>query len=501
MTTHIIRLDAADDVASAGDKLALGQPGRIVLVWPERGRPLASRVELTLLQRRARALGVQVAFAARDREIRALASDLGIPVFRKVADAQSRPWRSGRRKNPPLHTPRGIHGLHAIDPRKDRPKRTIFDTLPLRLTTFGLAVLAVLSLAGFLLPSAEIEIQAPRMEQKVRWQGIAVPESQTADGVTVLPMRQIELVVEESGARATTSLVRYPVQTATGTVRFTNLTAEPVDIPLGTIVASTTEPVQRFETTAAGQAPAGVGKTVDLSIRAIDPGEQGNLAIGAIQSIQGALGLVLTVGNPLSTSGGSEKVYPAPGDTDRAQLKASLIDALRKAALDQALRQLPSGSALIDSSLSAGEVIADESFPSGRQPSDRLEESLRARFTVDYLAAADLQKAATAALDTALPAGYRAMSTDVQVKLTRSPVAGPDGRVQWQIDAARPIEPALAVDQIADQVRGMPGGLAAAWLETTYRLASSPAIRVSPQGWPWLPFLPMRITVIEGKPL
>jgi hypothetical protein len=498
MTTHIIRLDAADDVASAGDKLALGQPGRIVLVWPERGRPLASRVELTLLQRRARALGVQVAFATRDREIRALAGHLGIPVFRKMADAQIRPWRSGRRKGFTLHTPRGIPGLQAVNPRAESPKRMILDALPVRLAAFGLAVLAVLSLAGFMLPSAEIQVEAPRTEQKVRWQGTAVSEGQAADGVTVLPLRQIELVVEESAAQATTSLVRYPVQAATGTVRFTNLTAEPVDIPRGTIVASTKEPVQRFETTAPGQAPAGVGKTVDLSIHAIDPGVQGNLAIGAVQSIQGALGLVLTVSNPLATSGGSEKVYPAPGDTDRSQLKAGLMDTLQKSALEQALRQIPSGSALIESSLSTGEVIADESFPPGRQPSDRLEETLRARFTVDYLAANDLQKAATAALDTALAAGYRPAAEDVQVKLTRSPAAGPDGRVQWQIDATRAIEPDLSAGQMAEQVRGMPNDRASAWLEGTYRLASRPEIRIFPQVWPWLPFLTMRITVTLG---
>jgi hypothetical protein len=499
MTTHIIRLDAADDVASTGDKLALGQPGRIVLVWPERGKPLASRLDLALLQRRARAMGMQIALATRDREIRAQAADLGIPTFRKVAEAQSRPWRSSRRKGLVLRAPRGIPGLQAISPRMDHPKRRITEALPVRLSAFGLAILAVLGLAGFMLPSAEIHVLAPRTEQSMRWQGAAVPDGQAVDGLTVIPLRHLELVVEASAARATTSLARYPVQAASGTARFTNLTAEPVEIPLGTTIASSAEPVQRFKTTAAGRAPAGVGKTVDLSIRAVDPGPSGNLAIGVIQSIQGALGLVMTVSNPLATSGGSEQVYPAPGDADRSQLKASLMDTLRKDALGQARRQIPDGSALIDSSLSTGEVIADESFPPGRQPSDRLDETLRARFTVDYLAAEDLQKAASAALDTALPAGYRAANADVQVKLAGSPAAaGPDGRVQWQIEATRAIAPDLPFGQMAEQLRGLPADRAAGWLEATYRLASSPTVRVSPQGWPWLPFLPMRISVKTG---
>jgi hypothetical protein len=357
----------------------------------------------------------------------------------------------------------------------------------------------VLGLAGFMLPSAEIQVQAPPMEQTVRWQGAAVPGGHAVDGLTVIPLRQVELVVEASAARATTGQARYPLQTASGTARFTNLTAEPVEIPLGMVIVSSAEPVQRFKTTAAGQAPAGVGQTVDLTVRAVAPGPSGNLGAGAIQSIQGSLGLVLTVSNLLATSGGSEQVYPAPGDADRSQLKASLMDILRNDALEQARRELPDGSALIDSSLSSGEVIADESFPPGRQPSDLLEETLRARFTVNYLAADDLLKAATAALDTALPAGYHSVTADVQVSLAGSPAAaGPDGRVQWQIEATRVIGPDLPAGQMAEQVRGLPADRAAGWLEATYRLASSPTIRVSPQGWPWLPFLPMRISVRTG---
>jgi hypothetical protein len=498
MSIHIIRLDASDDVASVGDQLALVRAKRAVLVWPDRGRPLNSRLDLALLQRRARELGIQLAVVTRDGSVRFNAAGLGIPVFRKMEQAQSRPWRSGRRNTLSIHSRRSLLALRAMSPRSLMDGNRFLNSLPVRLAAFSAAVLAVLGLAGFMLPSAEIRVQAPRTAQTIRWQGSAVLAGEATDSVSVIPLRTAEMVVEATSSRLTTSVVRTPVQPASGSAQFTNLTLQPVTIPVGTVIASAADPAQRFVTVAAAQAPAGIGKTAAVSIRAVNPGPVGNLEKDAIQSIEGPLGLSLTVTNPAPTSGGTDRAFPAPGDADRAQLKAGLMDTLRSEALTQARSQVPPGSAVIAASLSSGEVIADQSFPPDREPSDRLEQTLRARYTVLYLAGDDLQQAGVAALDAALPSGFRPVGAGIQVKLAGEPVIEADGQVKWEIEASRSIEPVLPLGEIADRVRGRPVDQGIQLLVDAYHLPASPSVRTVPQGWPWLPFLPFRIDVKTG---
>jgi hypothetical protein len=498
MKTQIIRLDGYDDVTSACDKLTWGKAGRIVMVWPERGRVLASRLELNLLLRRSRELGAQLALVTRDGEVTALARDLGIPVFRQLEKAQRGAWRSGRRKPTPWPVRRGIAGLRTVNPRAGPGEKSILNALAARLIIFSLAILAMLGLAGFVLPSATIRLALPQVPQKIRWQGQALAAQSGAGQANIIPLHSTELVVEARDGLQTTGLVREPVLAASGMARFTNLTALPVDIPAGTAVSTGDAAPVRFATVAAAQAPAGVGKTVDVSIRAQMAGLMGNLPKDSLNTLQGTPGLQLTVNNPAPTSGGTERVYPAPDDTDRAALKKSLLEVLRKNALEQASAQLPEGALLIPASLNQGEVIADQSFPADRQPSDRLEESLRARYTIAYLAKGDLQNAAAAALDAALPSGYRAVDGPVQVELVSQPVMSVAGAAAWQIDATRQIEPILPAGQAANWVRGRPVSEAAAALSDRYHLAASPTIQIQPQGWPWLPFLAFRIEVGGG---
>jgi hypothetical protein len=494
MKTQIIRLDGYDDITSACDKLTWGKTGRIVVVWPERGHPLDRRLDLVLLQRRSRELGAQLALVTRVPRVRSYAGELGIPVFRKLEKAERGAWRGGRRKPAPWPERRGFSALRAADPQAGQAEHRILNSLPVRLVFFTLAILAMLGLAASVLPSATVRMALPQTAQKIRWQGQAAPAGRTS----AIPLHTTEMVVEARETRQTSGQVRAPLLAASGTARFTNLTTLAVAIPAGTVISTGGADPVRYETVGTAQAPAGVGESVDVFVRALLPGPAGNLAKNSLTALEGAAGVQLTVSNPAPTSGGTERVYPAPDDADRAALKKSILETLRKAALGQAKAQLPDGAVLIGASLTEGEVIDDQSFPPDRQPSDRLEQSIRARYTIDYLEMDDLRKAAAAALDAALPAGYHAAGGPVQVSLAADPLLAAGGAVDWQINAVRQIEPIIPTGEAARLVRGRQVTQAAAALISVYHLAVSPTIQMAPQWWPWLPFLTFRIEVTGG---
>jgi hypothetical protein len=61
--------------------------------------------------------------------------------------------------------------------------------------------------------------------------------------------------------------------------------------------------------------------------------------------------------------------------------------------------------------------------------------------------------------------------------------------------AERSVKPSLDTQEVISYVQGRTVSRASSLLTDTYRLAESPEIKIQPEWWPWLPFLPMRITV------
>ncbi len=93
MKTQIIQLEAHDDAISVRDKMGWSQAGRVVLVWPTRGRLLNHRLDLVLILRHSQSLGVQIALVTKDPEVRFQARSLGIPIYKTVRQAQAARWR------------------------------------------------------------------------------------------------------------------------------------------------------------------------------------------------------------------------------------------------------------------------------------------------------------------------------------------------------------------------------------------------------------------------
>ena len=171
MKTQIIQLEPHDDTLSVRDKMDWSQTPRVLLVWPEKSKVLRTRLDLILLERYSSSHGSQLAILTRDREVVFQAEEAGIPVFQSRREAQLQPWRKSFRdfqrqeleKYAAENLPEEPFERVEHQPRKRLP---VWARIPI----FTLGVLAVLMLAAFLLPSAEITVMP-----EIRQHSLSIP--------------------------------------------------------------------------------------------------------------------------------------------------------------------------------------------------------------------------------------------------------------------------------------------------------------------------------------
>jgi hypothetical protein len=501
--TQIIQLEPHDDTISVRDKMGWSQTGRVVLVWPARGRLLDRRLDLVLLLRHSQSLGVQIALVTADPEVRFQAHLLGISVYKSVRKAQNSRWKRPLRNKIPtaLGQEEGqdrISKVHEIltDPLH-RKRETPVLSPPIRIGLFTLGVLAVLSIAAILIPSADITISPETRRQEIT---LEVQASDTAERINltgIFPIHMINTIVEGRGSIQTTGTVEIPTGFASGTAQFRNLTDQTVNIPAGTVV-STVDSAQRFTTQRDARVPAGPGKEIEISIKALSPGRSGNLPPGRITAIESDLGLFLTVENLASTRGGSLAQSPAPAAADRDQLKEELISTLTENALQEIQSSLDQKDILLDESPALINVLTESYYPPDLQPASQLELILRLEYETPYVSAADREAFAQAILDANLPAGYAPIPGTMMVEDLSSPRFTNRSTASWRMQLRRDIQSEPSIIQAGSLALGRSPENAAQLLEENLPLSSPPVIETHPSWWPLMPFIPLRITIIPS---
>jgi hypothetical protein len=510
MKTHILQLEQHDDVVSARDKMKWAKGERILLVWPEGGHVLNRQLDLVLLQRHSRSLGAQLALVTRDPDVTYYAPRLGIPVFKNLRKAQGDAhWRLPRRfrsikvKSPGevLGEPEAeVRNLPPADLRQARPApQTALPSPTTRLAFFTLGVLAFLSISALLFPSAEVTLTPQSLLQETT---VDVTASPDASGFTlsgVVPANTIEVIVEGRDRLPVSGSVQLPLDPARGSVEFTNLTDQPVEIPQGTLVSSQ-DPALEFSVTQAGQVPAGSGQTETLPVHALSPGSQGNLPAGSLVVLEGLLGTRLSATNPAPTRGGTDRQEPLPTSEDRRRLHDQLVASLEETALNELEAGLGPGDLLIPGSLQLVGSLEEAFQPAEAQPADHLELNLRLEFQGQVVSAQDLRALAKAVLDAELPDGYLPDEASLQVEHHTPPQRAADGTARWQLSASRQIQARLPEPQVVRLSLGLPPEQAIARLQAALPLAGEAQITLLPAWWPRLPFLPFRIAVkqIDG---
>lgn len=508
MKTQVLQLEAHDDVISTRDKLGWKQTGRILLVWPRKGRVLQRRYDLVILWRHVQALGGQLALVTGDSQVRFHAARIGLPVFKSVEQAQHTPWRRARRRRWRLRrraeAPPDLQALR----QAARPAAPAWlDHPAFRLVFFSLGVLAALAVAAALLPSARIELVPALESQQV---AIDVQASAAFSGVSLsgrLPARLVEVEVEGREQIPASGSQLVPQTPASGSVVFTNLTGVALELPAGSIVTTGQAPRIRFATTRPGSLPGEAGSLLTLPVQAVNPGESGNLPAASLTALEGPAGLNVAVTNPAPTTGGGDQAVPAPSQADRQRLYAQLAAGLEQTAAGELLGSpgtpglIDPGDLLLTPQPALAEVLEEIYTPADDSPSASIELSLRLRFQVQVVRQADLQALAAAVLDANLPAGYRPAGGEILIRNQAAPVVDAGGTAAWRIQASRPIQAHPDPQATAALLTGLSPQQAAARLAERLDLAQAPNIRLFPAWWPRLPLLAFRITVqTAGSP-
>lgn len=507
MKTQILQLEPHDDIISTRDRMSWGQTNRIVLVWPAGVRILNRRLDLVLLQRQSADLGAQLALVTRDPEVRFHAHELRIPVFQTLKDAQRARWRTSRRRRLRIRRrPRPdfrnlSESLAQSAPKLRDPKWTGHPAA--RLGFFSLALLSILALLSFFLPSAAIKLHPETVLQET---SLVVTADTAAGSVTLgglLPATPISVVVEGRDTIPVTGRVRVPESYASGFARFTNLTTEHIDIPKGQIILTNKPgaPDQiRFQTTNSGKVPAGNGESIVLPVRALSPGSQGNLRPLSLVAVEGPLGLKVSVTNHVETDGGSDRLFPAPSAKDYTLLSDQLVATLEKTALDELRENAAPGDYLIEPSITISEVLEETFFPSqtedgGVSPAEELSLTLRVEFQVQVVSGRDLESLAGRLLDAGLPDEVEPVPETLEIVHLTQPVMDADGVYLWRVAAKRILGRKIDLEDAALLAAGLPPEKAIEAFMERLPLSRPPEIQLAPAWWPRLPFFTYRIEI------
>ena len=494
MKTQLIPLESHDDLISIRDRMSWAKTPRILLVWPKSERIALRPLDLKVIQRHATSLGAQLGLVTRHRNVRREAQALGIPVFISTGQAQRKSWpdRELRRKRARRLSSQELH-----EKRKQTLVRSeAWRSHPVvRIGFFSVGVLAVLVMVSLFTPHARIVLTPEKDMQTATLPILADPSVDTVFITGTIPSRELRVDVKGSQEAPVTGKVPIPQNKAKGTVTFRNLTDEPVNIAAGTVLTSTGLPGYRFLTTEAGELKAGLDETVDLPVQAENPGSAGNVEAGAIQAIEGDIGLLVTATNEDPMTGGSDRMMEAPTERDLARLRENLLGQLGDQALKDMEAMLAPGDQIFADTLKVNEIIDENLDPPLGQPGKNVKLSMQIEFVASYASEKDLTQLASTVLNASLPEGFVSVRSPLDFEPLNAHLTNDQGVTRWSVRVSRQLEKKMDTGRIISLVQGRSLAAASTRLNETLSLPNPPDIYLEPEWWPWLPLIPFNISV------
>ena len=498
MKVQIIYLDASDDQVSARDKLSWIQASRVLLVWPRRGTVLSSRLDLKLISRAARRSGTRLGLVTHDPVVRDNAAGLGIAVFDSVDDLPEDRWRAARNGKPRRSAPRTrLHDLAELR-RAARPHivgQALVSGLG-RWLVFAAAIAAVLALLVFIAPSADIVLLPKTERQSLDLSLVLDPDGAIAASEGRLPARRLETTLSDELRTPTTGFALAPSGLAQGTVVFTNLTGGAVSIPAGTGLRPSGEDSSvRFLTLEPAILEGEEGAQVTVEVQAVAPGPSGNLPPGALDAVEGTIGLGVSATNPERTTGGRSGPHPGVSTRDALELELEVRRMLLTRAEHTLGEQLRDDEVLVPASITISQVQELDFDHEVGEPAESLKLHLRATVTGLAYRRSDLVDLAGQSLDSNLDSGMEAVPGSLGYEELDRPASAGSTPASLRVRVWREVYTRLDSALAKRLVRGLDRPSAIAVLARQFELGALPRIRLRPAWWPRMPFLEIRIGI------
>jgi hypothetical protein len=355
--------------------------------------------------------------------------------------------------------------------------------------------LTVLFIASaYAVPGATIILQPEVEPVQVAKQIVADPqlESVNFSGASV-PGRTLVVVEEWQADVETTGTIEVPDSPARGTVVFVNEIAQPVSVPAGTRVSTSNDSRIVFQTLDTIDVPGVVGGTAEVDVVAIEPGSQGNVESNLVNRIEGTLSLQLQVRNLEPMEGGGVRLSQSVTEADHERLREQVTQQLQILALADMEEILIGEEFLARDSLRVSQIFHETFSHFPGEQAGRLILEIRAELVataVDETQAVGLIYEELAA---AVTPGYELVPESLNFRSGEVLGVDTEGRVTFEMIGEGSIAAQFDLDEPIQKIAGQETEIAMAYLDDNLPLRAYPAVRVWPDWFGRLPYLPIRI--------
>jgi hypothetical protein len=294
--------------------------------------------------------------------------------------------------------------------------------------------------------------------------------------------------------KPTSGSITLPDQKASGSVVFLNLTSEGIEIPSGTGIRPSGESEIRFVTTESVELPDRKGSEAEVQIEAATSGSAGNLPAGSIDAVEGSLGLLVAVVNPEPTSGGTEAIYTAVSIIDQIELERDLTSQLIEQAKAMLLEDLAPNQILHPKSVQTSQIIERSYDREVGDPAETIALSMVIEIEGAVYTVEDMETAARLALEKDLEFGQSSIPNTLVLESDET--GDKSESVSFQLRATQEIFEIIDLGKIQWDLRGKSLEDANSYLSSRLDLTSDPIILLSPNWFPRLPWIGMRISIV-----
>lgn len=497
MKTILIQIDPHDDLTSIKDKMTWAKSARMLLFFPS-GYPLfQTDLALRLIQRYSVTLGSQLAIVTRDRILRTVADDIGIPCFTSAPQAEKSVWKVS-----------DVQELVRIPKSTDEiqeQKNFLSATKPIgissnfqKIITSALLLLLLVTLALFFIPSALIILFPVSETQKITYEVTAGTEFLSADFSGKLPAIKLNEEITASLTKNSTGTINIPISKASGSVDIINASSQEIFLPTGSRVTSATEPPRLFTLIEEVNLKANSNEAVSIRIEANEPGVDWNMPSDVTFIIEGYEDLI-QVQNPVAINGGKDQLLPSPGEADYLNLQKKLTGQLLERCEGAMEIQVKSGQTIIPESIRiGGETEIIESPPVG-QPSDSATLSVSIECSALVISEEDEIEIARRILDQNLLNGKIPLNNDISIAHVGEVKDEGHNRFSWIVSAGRKITQMWDIEELSRSLLGKSKVDAGEIISESLPQTRPAIISMIPSWWKFLPLLPTRLHFEVGR--
>ena len=463
----------------------------MLLFFPS-GYPLfQTDLALRLIQRYSVTLGSQLAIVTRDRILKNVAAEIGIPCFTSAPQAEKSLWKVGGSENL-VRLPKGAEEIQKQ--RNSLPAKKL-SSLPSnfqKIITSALLFLLLVTLALFFIPSAQIVLYPVNETQEITYRVNAGIEYLSVNISGKLPAIKLNQEISAESTKNSSGTISFPVSKASGSVDVLNISSQDILIPAGSRLISVTEPQRLYTLVGEVNLKANSSEPVSLKIEANEYGVDWNVPSGVNFLIEGYEELI-QVQNPIAISGGKNQSLPSPGEADYLHLQTKLTNQMMERCKGQMESLVKSGQVIIPNSIHLGEESSMVESPPVGEPSDTATLSITTECSALVINEEDEIELAKRILDQNLLSGTVPLINDISITPIGDVKEERDNRFSWTVRAKRWITQIWNYDELINSLLGNRLSDAREILSAGIPQNSPAIITINPPWWKFIPFLPTRV--------